>query len=124
LRYGRSGVARITVGLAVNPRHRDEGEPDEAPSAFVDLVAFSDLAQNVATSLTRGDRVVATGRLEEATDTATNDNDHSSGRLIAKEVGVSLRFTDVQVHRAGRRLVDPTLTGSSDQRRFGSSAPA
>jgi single-strand DNA-binding protein len=124
LHYGRSGVPRITVGLAVNPRHRDEGDLEDVPSAFVDLVAFSDLAENVAASLTRGDRVVATGRLEEAAETATNGSDHSSGRLIAKEVGVSLRFTEVRVYRAGRRPVDRALAESSAPPRFQHSAPA
>jgi single-strand DNA-binding protein len=124
LHYGRSGVPRITVGLAVNPRHRDEGDPEDVPSTFVDLVAFSDLAENVAASLTRGDRVVATGKLEETTDMATNGSDHSWGRLIAKEVGVSLRFTEVQVCRAGRRPIDPAVAESSVPPRFLPSARA
>jgi hypothetical protein len=68
--------------------------------------------------------VVATGQLEETLDAATNGSDHSWGRLIAKEVGVSLRFTEVRVHRAGRRAVEEAVVERSAPPRFRPSAPA
>jgi single-strand DNA-binding protein len=98
-------VARIDVGLALSGYHRDE--PEDVALAFVDLVAFSHLAENIAASLAKGDRVVVTGELEEAPDTGTDGSDHPGARLIARDVAVSLRFTEVQVPRAERRAVQP-----------------
>jgi single-strand DNA-binding protein len=103
LRFSAKGTAWCTVGLAVTPRVRaDDGTWTDGETRFYDLVAFGDLAEHVA-ELTKGARVIACGKLETEAWTAKNGEQRTTEKLIADEVGPSLRFASVEVHRAERR---------------------
>ena len=73
----------------------------------VDLVlrcgVWRELAENVALSMTKGMRVVVTGRLEQR----SWENEDGDGRfkveIVAEEIGPSLRFATADVHRVERR---------------------
>jgi single-strand DNA-binding protein len=61
------------------------------------------LAENVALTLSKGMRVVVTGRLEQRT-WETEDGDHRSKvEITADEIGPSLRFATADVKRTERR---------------------
>jgi single-strand DNA-binding protein len=66
LRFTSSGQATASFGLAVSWRWQDRqsGEWQEATS-FFDVVCWREMAENVSESLTRGSRIVVTGRLEQ-----------------------------------------------------------
>ena len=66
IRYTRDGQAHSSLSLAVTRRwqNRDTQEWEEA-TAFFDVSCWRELAENVALSLTKGARVVVTGRLEQ-----------------------------------------------------------
>ena len=103
IRYTRDGQATTTLGVAVNRRwqNRESNEWEESTS-FFDVVAWRDLAENVALSLTRGMRVVVTGRLEQRS-WETDDGDRRfKVEIVADEVGASLRFATVDVHKVLR----------------------
>ncbi len=105
LRFAPSGqaVARFTV--AFNPRVRDQaGEWTNGEPSFYQCSAFGPLAENLAESLHKGDRVTVLGRIEQRswTDEKTNER-RSAFQVIADEVGASLAFAAVKVERAGRR---------------------
>ena len=78
IRYTREGQATTSLGVAVNRRwqNRETNEWEESTS-FFDVVAWRDLAENVALSLTKGMRVVVTGRLEQRS-WETDDGDAAS----------------------------------------------
>jgi single-strand DNA-binding protein len=107
IRYTRDGQATTTMGVAVNRRWRDRqtGEWEEATS-FFDVVSWRDLAENVALSLTRGMRVVVVGRLEHRTWETDEGERRSKVEIVAEEVGPSLRFATVEVHRLERAASD------------------
>ena len=67
IRYTKEGQATTQLGVAVNRRWQDKtsGEWQEATS-FFDVVCWRDLAENVALSLSKGMRVVVTGRSSSA----------------------------------------------------------
>jgi single-strand DNA-binding protein len=119
IRYTREGQATTTLGVAVNRRwqNRETGEWDEATS-FFDVVTWRELAENVALSLTKGMRVVVSGRLEQRSwETEEGDRRFKVG-IVADEVGASLRFATAEVHRIERqRPVDEadSATGSEDE---------
>jgi len=74
-------------------------------------VCWRDLAENVALSLSKGMRVVVTGRLEQRS-WETEDGDHRSKvEITADEIGPSLRFATCDVQRTERRSV-PELPDS------------
>jgi single-strand DNA-binding protein len=123
IRYTRDGQATTTLGVAVNRRwqNRESNEWEESTS-FFDVVAWRDLAENVALSLTRGMRVVVTGRLEQRS-WETDDGDRRfKVEIVADEVGASLRFATVDVHKVLRPQADEAGDGSSTDDALGTPA--
>ena len=104
IRYTREGQATTTLGVAVNRRwlNRETGEWDEATS-FFDVVTWRDLAENVALSLTKGMRVVVSGRLEQRSWETEEGDRRFKVEVVADEVGASLRFATAEVHRIERQ---------------------
>ena len=64
LRFTHGGQAVATFGLAVNRRYQQNDEWQEKMS-FFNIVAWGQLGENAAASLTKGGRVIVTGRLEQ-----------------------------------------------------------
>ena len=98
IRYTKEGQATTQLGVAVNRRWQDKtsGEWQEATS-FFDVVCWRDLAENVALSLSKGMRVVVTGRIEQRS-WETDDGEHRSKvEIVADEIGPSLRFATADV---------------------------
>jgi single-strand DNA-binding protein len=103
LRYTNNGTAKITFGLAVNRRwqNRLSGEWEEAVS-FFNVVIWGDLAENVGASLFKGARVIVTGRLDQRTYQTDMGEQRSTVEVVAEEIGPSLRYATVEVHRVER----------------------
>ena len=104
LRFTSTGQATATFGLAVNRRwqNRQSQEWEEATS-FFNVVCWRDLADNVAESLTKGSRVIVTGRLEQRSWETENGEKRSVVEVVADEVGPSLRWATAKVEKTERR---------------------
>jgi len=105
LRFTNSGLATASFGLAVNRRwqNRQTQELEEQVS-FFDVVCWREMAENVSESLTKGSRVVVTGRLEQRSWEDKNTGDKRSKiEIVADEVAPSLRWATAQVTRNERR---------------------
>ena len=103
LRFSAKGTAWCSVGLAVTPRVRDDdGTWADGETTFYELVTFGDLAEHVA-ELVKGTRVIAAGKLETETWTAKDGTERETVKLLADEVGASLRYASVDVRRTSRK---------------------
>lgn len=103
VRYTRDGQASVLLGVAVNRRWQDrETHEWEEATSFFDVVCWRDLAENVAMSLTKGARVMVAGRLEQRSWETELGERRSKVEIVADEVGPSLRFATVEVHRVDR----------------------
>lgn len=103
LRFSAKGTAWCSVGLAVTPRVRDDdGTWADGETTFYELVTFGDLAEHVA-ELVKGTRVIASGKLETETWTAKDGTERETVKLLADEVGASLRYATVDVRRTSRK---------------------
>jgi single-strand DNA-binding protein len=104
IRYTKEGQATATLGVAVNRRWQDKSTQEwQESTSFFDVICWRDLAENVALSLSKGMRVVVTGRLEQRS-WETDDGGHRSKvEIVADEIGASLRFATVDVRRTERR---------------------
>jgi single-strand DNA-binding protein len=101
IRYTKEGQATAQLGVAVNRRWQDRATQEwhEAVS-FFDVVCWR--------GLSKGMRVVVTGRLEQRS-WETEEGDHRSKvEITADEIGPSLRFATCDVQRNERR-------GAADQ---------
>lgn len=103
LRFTGSGVAQATLGVAVSRRwqNRQTQEWEEATS-FFNVVAWREQAENAAESLTKGMRVVVTGRLEQRSWETDNGDKRSVVEISADEIAPSLRWATAQVTRNER----------------------
>jgi single-strand DNA-binding protein len=104
LRFTPTGQATATFGLAVNRRwqNRQSQEWEEATS-FFDVVCWREMAENAAESLSRGSRVMVTGRLEQRSWETQDGDKRSKIEVIADEIGPSLRWATAQVTKNERR---------------------
>ena len=100
--------------MAVNRRWQDRSTQEwQEATSFFDVVCWRDLAENVALSLTKGMRVVVTGRIEQRS-WETDDGEHRSKvEIVAEEIGPSLRFATADVQRTRRQGAEE-VPGSSD----------
>lgn len=101
LRYTTGGRGVASFGLAVNRRWQQNGEWQEAVS-FFNVVAWGDLGENAAASITKGTRVVVTGRLEQRSYETREGEKRSVTEVIADDLGPSLRWAQAQVERTER----------------------
>jgi single-strand DNA-binding protein len=101
LRFTPSGQATATFGVAVNRRwqNRQTREWEEATS-FFDVVSWGQLAENTAQSLTRGTRVMVSGRLDQRTWENQEGEKRSKIEITADEIGPTLRFATCSVVKA------------------------
>ena len=112
LRFTTGGRGVASFGLAVNRRYQQNGEWQEQTS-FFNVVCWGDLGENAATSLTKGSRVIVTGRLEQRSwETAENEK-RSVIEVVADEVGPSLRWATAQIERTERSGGDGGFSGGS-----------
>ena len=98
LRYTQSGKATVAVGIAVNRSFQQNGEWKEA-TTFMNVVAWDQLAENIAASLTKGTRVVVTGRLDVREYEAREGGKRTSVDIVAEDIGPTLRWATVTVER-------------------------
>lgn len=98
LRYTQSGKATVTVGIAVNRRYQVNGEWQEQ-TTYMNVVAWDQLAENIAASLTKGSRIMATGRLDVREYEGRDGVKRTSVDVIADEVGPTLRWATVSIER-------------------------
>jgi len=104
LRFTASGAAMATFGLAVNRRWRNQQTNDwEEQVSFFDVVCWRDLAENASDSLTKGTRVMVSGRLEQRSWETDNGDKRSKVEVIADEIGPSLRWATAEVTKSERR---------------------
>jgi single-strand DNA-binding protein len=103
LRFTPTGQATATFGLAVNRRwqNRQSQEWEEATS-FFDIVCWREMAENASESLTRGSRVMVSGRLEQRSWETQDGDKRSKVEVVADEIGPSLRWATAQVQKNQR----------------------
>lgn len=121
LRFTPSGQATASFGLAVNRRwqNKQTNEWEEATS-FFDVVCWREMAEHVSESLTRGSRVMVSGRLDQRTWETQDGDKRSKVEVVADEVGPSLRWATAEVKKTERTGAKSSDSGNSNQ----NSAPA
>jgi single-strand DNA-binding protein len=104
LRFTPSGQATASFGVAVNRSWQDRSSQEwKEQTSFFDVVCWRELAENAAQSLTRGTRVVVTGRLEQRSWETQDGDKRSKIEIVADDVAPSLRWASAQVTKNERR---------------------
>jgi single stranded DNA-binding protein (ssb) len=102
LRYTQNGLAVANFTIASTPRTFDRATNDwkDGEALFLRASCWREFAEHVAGSLTKGMRVVATGRLKQRSYDDRDGNKRTAIELEVDEIGPSLRYATAQVTRA------------------------
>ena len=112
IRYTQGGQAKVDFGLAVSRRWQDRASGEwKEQTSWLRVVCWGQLAENVAESVTKGTRVVVTGRIEQREYEADQGEKRSVVEVVADEVAPSLRWATAQVQKNDRR--DGTAGGAA-----------
>jgi len=101
LRYTPNGASVANFSIAWNRRYERNGEQVEEVSYF-DVTCWGSLADNVSSSLTKGNRVLVTGRLDQRSWENQQGEKRSKIEITADDVAPSLRWASVEVQRNPR----------------------
>ena len=115
LRFTPSGAAVASFTIASTPRtfDRNSNEWKDGDALFMRCSIWRQAAENVAESLQRGMRVVASGRLKQRSFETREGEKRTVVEMDVDEVGPSLRYATAKVNRTQR--------GSSSGGGFGAS---
>jgi single-strand DNA-binding protein len=115
--FTAAGVAFARFSIAVTPRRFDQqsNQWTDGETTFWDTTAWRGLAEHVGESLSKGDRVIATGtvRTHRWKDETTGEP-RSRVVLDLDDVGPSLTWATAQVSKAVRSNGRPSASGSGD----------
>ena len=102
LRYTQNGLPVANFTIASTPRtfDRQANEWKDGEALFLRASVWRDFAEHVAGSLTKGMRVVATGRLRQRSYQDREGQNRTAIELEVDEIGPSLRYATAQVTRA------------------------
>ncbi len=103
LKFLNSGQAAVRLSMAVNRRwqNRQTQEWEERVSYF-EVTGYGPMAENVANSLTKGTRIIVTGRLEQRSWETPDGDKRSIVEINADEIAPSLRFATAVVNKTPR----------------------
>jgi single-strand DNA-binding protein len=102
LRFTASGVAMARVRFAVNRRYQDRNGEWQEDTSFFGGTLWRDAAENAAESLTKGMRVIVTGRLEQRQWETQDGEKRSVVEVAIDEIGPSLRWATASVTKSPR----------------------
>lgn len=103
LKFVPNGAAVANFTVASTPRIKDKqtGEWKDGDPLFMRCNLWREAAENLAESLTRGARVIVTGRLKQRQFETRDGEKRSVIELEVEEVGPSLRYATAKVTKTG-----------------------
>src|ERR671910_2771988 len=103
LRFTNTGIPVTNLRVAVTQRVQQDGDWRDGETSFFKVNVWRGQAENLAESLSKGDRVMVTGRLRQRSWETPEGDKRSVTELEADEVGASLKWATAKVERSGQR---------------------
>jgi len=122
LRFTPAGQPVARFRVASTPRFRDNstGEWKDGDSLFLTCNVWRQAAENVAESLTRGMRVIVSGRLRQRSYETKEGEKRTVYEVEVDDVGPSLRNASAKVNRVARSGGDGGYGGGGQRSSGGS----
>ncbi|QPK79068.1 single-stranded DNA-binding protein [Corynebacterium lizhenjunii] len=117
LRFTPAGAAVANFRIASTPRrfNSQTNQWEDGEAMFLTCNAWRSLAENVAESLTKGMRIIVTGRLKQRSFQTREGDNRSVYEIDVDEVGPSLRYATAQVNRNPREGGNGNYGGNASQ---------
>lgn len=100
LRQTNNGKSVMNFSLAYTPRKPDG---TDGQTSFYDITAWEYLADNIAASVKKGDRLIVVGRLSQQKYQDNDGNNRTKLVITADEVGGTMRFHTIEMSRTAKR---------------------
>jgi single-strand DNA-binding protein len=97
---GGQTVANFTIASTPRTFDRQANEWKDGEALFLRASCWREMADHAAQSLTRGSRVIATGRLKQRSYETKEGEKRTVVELEVDEIGPSLRYATATVQRA------------------------
>jgi single-strand DNA-binding protein len=108
LRFTPAGVPVASFTVAANERYKDQaGQWQDGPSSFLKCNAWRELAEHIAETLVKGDRLIVTGTLRQRSYETKEGEKRTIWELAAAEVGASLKYATAKVSKVRRDQAPP-----------------
>lgn len=116
LRYTPAGQPVVQFGMAVNRRWQNRQTQEwEEEASFFDCVIWQQLAENVAESIAKGNRVIVTGDLRQRSWETPEGDKRSKVEVNVTAIGAELRFATCSIvknaPKGGTRAPHPADAG-------------
>ena len=113
LRFTQSNIPVVGFTIAATPWERDRqtGEGKDGEPVFMRCSAWREFAEHIASSLSKGMRVVAYGRYRQRKYQDSDEQNRISHEFEVEAIGPDLRWATATVQRAtgaGQRPSEPT----------------
>lgn len=99
LKFLNSGLAAVKFSLAVNRKFKDNRGEEKEQTSYFDCSALGSIAENIATSLKKGERAIVQGRLEQRTWDTPEGEKRSTVEVKVEACGADLRFAVTSTSR-------------------------
>jgi single-strand DNA-binding protein len=105
LRYTQNGLPVANFTIASTPRNfdRQANEWKDGEALFLRASVWREFAEHVAGSLTKGSRVIATGRLKQRSYETREGEKRTAIELEVDEIGPSLRYATAKINKSSRQ---------------------
>jgi single-strand DNA-binding protein len=115
LRFTKNGISVANVTIASTPRtfNKQTQAWEDGEALFLKGTVWKDLAEHVAESLTRGARVIATGKLVQR-NWEKDGEKRSVVELEIEEIGPSLKYAKASLTKTSKVASNPDPWGNND----------
>ena len=95
LRFTPAGKAVCTIRVASNRRQKDaNGQWKDGPASYFDVEVWDKMAEQAAENITKGTRLLVSGRLTCETWDDKDGNSRIAVKLAADDIALDVRFTN------------------------------
>ncbi len=101
LRFTNAGKAVVSFGIACSRRYK-VGDEWQEQTNFFNVTAWDQLGENCAASLSKGTRIIVTGRVEIREYQGRDGATRQSFDIIADAIGPELRWATTVIERTER----------------------
>ncbi len=114
LRFTPSGAAVANFTIASTPRIKDGDTWKDGQTLFLNCSLWREAAENAVESLTRGCRVIASGRLKQRSFETRDGEKRTVVELDVDEIGPSLRSARAKVEKTSSKQQKPAAPAAAD----------
>lgn len=109
-----TAVANFTIASSSRVFDKDSGQWRDGDTLFLRCTVWQRSAENLADSLTKGVRVIVSGRLRQRSFETREGDKRTSVELVVDEIGVSLRYATVTVTKTTKGSTSAATNPTSD----------